>query len=714
LTGWLLTIWSILLPSQPPLATMTAQGSFREGGYYCQQMRWSRPQRGEIAYDSGAGPNTGELRSSRFVLPAEIHFYSAGFLSHPGLRIYLRNVATGKQLDLRQRIDPAMTWKPHYFQIPDEWRGQTVEFVAEDKATGSEDWMGVTAPKAGGEPLLYSLFRAANRTGMQIILVGLFLLPGLALALLAARRVDYDFGRLTAAILCGSGAAGYAAFWIYFASARAGKISVVVLAFASVASIVWKRNVLFHKPSPGMDAALRETFACLGLTLTVAVFYTALGFLYVTDDFEVEQAQVRYNEGFLPPDNVLPEMLAERLYKGAPMKPNLFSIWHGSDRPPLQAGTALLVFPFLPVSNELAYQLLSVFLQCLWLPGLWILARAAGLGNRYLVPIMGFAIFSELCLVHSFYVWPKLLAAAYMLMAMATVFRREWTPVDAVLSASSLSLALLSHTGVAFTVLPLGIFVIVKGKLPRGKLLAAGLAIGLAFLLPWRWYQTVYDPPGDTLLKFNMTFAQDEANLQRPLFDLLKESYARMTPASYLKSKEADIEAIYTGGEMAALETGDWRKALTALETGSFFRMLVSLGLLNAGFVCCVFARRGAAVKFADSCLWIVGGSAVLWLLILYPPGATVIHQWSMASMLLLFAALTIYLAEARPRLVYPLLALQIFGVFPLLIFAKPFIQESPGVLFDAPLDAGMAAVAAMTFAAILGAGWRAKLQEVS
>ena len=39
---------------------------------------------------------------------------------------------------------------------------------------------------------------------------------------------------------------------------------------------------------------------------------------------------------YLPPDNVLPAMLAEKMYLGQPLRPNIFADWQSSDRPPLQ------------------------------------------------------------------------------------------------------------------------------------------------------------------------------------------------------------------------------------------------------------------------------------------------------------------------------------------------------------------------------------------
>ena len=689
---------------------MNPEGSFQANGEWSQRLKWARPHPGEIAYDTGAGANTGVIRSSSFQLPASIHLYSCGFMSHPGMRLYLIDEATRHTLDLRQRNDPAFEWKLHVWPIPSDWRGKTVRLVAEDNGRGDQDWMGITAPKAGGEAVSLSLLRAGGYAGALALLAILFLLPGVATALAISRNRDLDFISLVAAVLCGSGAASYLAFWVYLASPTAGRLSSI-LAIAGGAIFV----ALNHKQLRRLPA-LRESAACVGFAILVSVFYSCLGFLYITDDGAGEQAEVRYNLGMMPSDNLLPITLAERLYTGRSPKPTLSGLWHSSDRPPIQAGADLLMFPLLSVRLMLTQQLLGVFLQSFSLIGLWALIRAGNLGNRYLVPILAFAVFSEVCSFHSFYIWPKLMAAGYVLLGMALVFRAQATPwinIDVALASACLSLGLLSHPSVAFTIIPLAIAAVVTRRVPGVKKLVAGLAIALLFLLPWRWYQTVYDPPGDYLLKFNMTSVPYQAAaLSRPFGALLAESYAHLSVSAYLETKAADLDAILGVSDLPKLLSTDWRKDLAAFETGSFVHLFWALGFLNLAFFFRFFARPSAALRFSDQCLWIVLGSVPIWIFVLYQPGATIIHEWSLANVLILFLVLMIYLIEKAQQLVYPLLALQAICIFPLLILGKRSVEAFPVAVFDAPLDPGMAALAMATLLGIAYLGWRAKFQR--
>jgi hypothetical protein len=74
-------------------------------------------------------------------------------------------------------------------------------------------------------------------------------------------------------------------------------------------------------------------------------------------------------------DNALPQFFAEHVAQVQPRM--LIGDWLGSDRPPLQSGIVLSLNPLtrgVPFAN-VSYQLLGSLLQCLWVVGLWTVAR---------------------------------------------------------------------------------------------------------------------------------------------------------------------------------------------------------------------------------------------------------------------------------------------------------------------------------------------------
>ena len=123
---------------------------------------------------------------------------------------------------------------------------------------------------------------------------------------------------------------------------------------------------------------------------------------------------------------------------------------------------------------------------------------------------------------------------------------------------------------------------------------------------------------------------------------------------------------------------------------------------MHVGWLARAFAKGGRVLRFGDQLMLIALLSCLIWVLIMFQPGSTMIHQGSFAQMLLFFAALTIYLLQAKWFL-WPSVALQAFVLFPMYVLAKPIIQAESGSVWDQPLDGGILTVmllSGMVFAA--------------
>jgi hypothetical protein len=87
-----------------------------------------------------------------------------------------------------------------------------------------------------------------------------------------------------------------------------------------------------------------------------------------------------------------------------------------------------------------------------------------------------------------------------------------------------------------------------------------------------------------------------------------------------------------------------------------FFSIFPSAGLLCLGFASRIYEsvrkRRLLleATRDADRWLLICGISLVIWCVMLFRPGTTSMHAGSYATVMLLFAALAVYLADFLPR----------------------------------------------------------------
>ncbi len=104
---------------------------------------------------------------------------------------------------------------------------------------------------------------------------------------------------------------------------------------------------------------------------------------------------------------------------------------------------------------------MSVVLQSLFVIGLWLYVREARLPRTIAAFALAVPILSGWALVNDFFVWPKLLAAAFLLLVIAILFTpryhlarssAKWGAAAGLLAA----LAMLSHDSSAIGLLGIG------------------------------------------------------------------------------------------------------------------------------------------------------------------------------------------------------------------------------------------------------------------
>lgn len=666
---------------------------------------WSGDKANLIEADSANSTiQTGTLRSSPFNAPGFLKFYVTGYPNSADMQMYLQNIKTAQTLDLLNGMNPGASWRMRQWKIPSAWRGAEVILVVRDGGKGPLQWIGISEPHRGSRPLIASATRMVHRNSLLILLSLAFLLPGTAIILAAAKlRVPVDFKRAVSLVLGGSAFAAYAVFWIYLWS-RAAAIGMAWTVF--IASVI---SIAFSMRKTRLTRMVRTRLAwCLVTVLTVSIFYNALGSIHEEDNDLGQFTQQRYLPQTLPPDNLLPELFAERIYDlnagGKPLTDPLLGFWRASDRPPLQTAIALLEMPFAQKkTRSLHYQLLGVFLQCTWIAGLWALLHSVGIRSRFIASVIAFAVVSDFCLVHSFYIWPKLFAATFCLLGLSFFPWRttaaSWNALDVSLTGMMLGFALLTHPGVIFTVVPAA--AIMYRKRPRIRVAAWGVACLLLLQLPWMGYQKLVDPPGDNLLKLHLAGSVD---LHHSLWQSVRAAYSGLTVQQYLWNKLANVGALFGGGLVKDLLADDWRTSLDAFLVCNFFYVSFTLGLLCTGLLVRLFGgphKGSRAWRVADRFLLVAAGTLLLWCFIMFEPGSTIVHQGSFATVLLLFASCALYLAEFMQVLLWVLLTIQVCVFFPIFIFGKDMLVASGGVL-DNPLDPGMTLTALVSFALLV------------
>ncbi len=533
-------------------------------------------------------------------------------------------------------------------------------------------------------------------------------LPAAAAAALAARAGLRSVPLLLAVALAGSGAVALASFWLYYADPTVGQAGSFLVLFGSILVLAL---CLREGIDPALLRELATPFALWGLA---SAFVLYLGFLHGGTGEPLLSAATRFSHQ-LPSDNEIPKYFAEWFYAhGHHGPPPPFGDWLSSDRPPLQIGYALSQRPFGWDRAGLHYEVLGVVVQQLWILGLWALLVAARLRPRTRGLVALAAIVSDVGIVHAFFVWPKLIAAAFLLAALALVVSEEWTDLrrrraGAALFAGLCGLALLCHGSSAFFVLPLLGLAALRG-MPSWSWIGVALAVGVVLLAPWSAYQRYADPPGDRLVKWQLGGSLEIDD--RGALETLADSYREAGLGGTLENKWGNVTAIVdqqeTEGALSdAVDLageGHPGQAIMAVRIVRFFGLVPFLGLLLIGPLAMLAARlrgprAGPDWRFAVLGLGFATIACLVWVLLMFGglDAMTIIHQGSLAVPLLAACACVAGACAVDIRLGTGLVAANLALV---LVLYVPSFTPPPGSVYS-PL-AGLLAAAAFAGLAYL------------
>jgi hypothetical protein len=279
-----------------------------------------------------------------------------------------------------------------------------------------------------------------------------------------------------------SGVIAYGSFFAYVLSPVLGRAYSLLVFGGSIAVLVRGRGVRRYLGALGTH---RDVLSPLLIAVCVGWLYTGSTLLYGGQVHVSLVANSRYRDP-LPPDNILPQLVAERVVDGIRGEPFLGD-WLSSDRPPLQSAVETLVSPLLPKgSRELNYQALATMLQLLVIPAGWVLLRLLGIGLATTLGVVTATALSGTVALHSTYVWPKLLCAAYSMLALGCLVSPH--SATAGVGSPEQDLDEESHESIdhGLGVLPYrllghGRFVLARGLLFSGRGLWFGAALGLSF-----------------------------------------------------------------------------------------------------------------------------------------------------------------------------------------------------------------------------------------
>jgi hypothetical protein len=353
----------------------------------------------------------------------------------------------------------------------------------------------------------------------------------------------------------------------------------------------------------------------------------------------------------LPGDNILPHILTQHIAAHLPPKP-FVGDWLSSDRPPLQSGFDLLLGILAPTlsNSDTRYQAMSMLLQASAMGMFFTLCRLLGCSGLRSGAVTLLASASGFVFLNTVFVWPKLLSAAFMLLAVALYLAPgELRRARGALMGVAVGLALLSHGGVVFTLPAL----LVAWFIRRGRAAIYPVAIALCAVLvinaPWTWYQKAYDPPGDRLLKWHL--AGKVPVTTESFLPTFYHAYMDVPASTIVNNKVLNLETLF-----------DVTLSELPPRARDFYYVADTMGVLIFPFLLAlVFIRsKRRQLESAAQFGWIAVASLILWALLLYTPKGDVVHQGSYATNLLMLLAGGIVATEWLPLFVI-FLAWQLF-----------------------------------------------------
>ena len=513
---------------------------------------------------------------------------------------------------------------------------------------------------------------------------------------------------------------GSIVFWAFYFLNGSGKyvaMTLVILEVAAIAAVLSREGLSAMRP---MVALAVPAVATLVFTL----FILSFGFVRGGSDDPVAAASSRFLPS-LPIDNAIPLILSQAVDDDArPLPDPLYANWSSSDRPPLQSGIHLSTTSLLGRERAaIHYSVVSSLLQSFWVLGLWAFFASARTARPLAAVTTAAILFSGFTLLNTFYVWPKLLSAAYLLIV-AAVFL---TPASrailaergcAILVGLSIAGAMLAHFAAAIPLLALALFLLVRRQVPPRRFLALAVLVAAFVIAPWIAYQHLVNPPGDKLLKLQVAGI---ANIEtrRSLLRELADHYRQVGVRDGVANKLDNLAEPFRGAESMVNDSrriveseahgesssrpGD--QAILDLRANQFFRLVPTLGLLLIGPILLglilllrspSLPGRDIDMQLAWSLVLFLSLTIVLWSIILFGPRYTVLHQGSYLIPILAFVLCTAACWNVSPAGTVGLVAFQSAAV---LYLYKDIPVGAPESLF-AGGGLAMAALAVLSLVA--------------
>lgn len=523
--------------------------------------------------------------------------------------------------------------------------------------------------------------------------LALVTLPVVVLGVSAWVRIERRVGLpeafgLLAALAC-TALAGYATYWGYVAHPLAGRAVSWSLLGITAVLVGWpaerrRLGACLARPDVALPAVLVVGSACFVLTWYLAFVPSPLpaGWTWINHAF----ARIWI------PDSTLPLLVAGKLHDGIPLHTGFLAAG-STGRPPLQAGLVLVQYPLWdllararPDATTMLYQTLGTLLQSFWVAGAWALLRQLGFGRSRAAWLLVALVPSHFFVLNSAYVWPKLLAASFVLGAFALLLLRpahapSLGVAHATVAATFASLGLIAHPGVGPSLIGLVLLLLVPRFFPGWRSIAPALLAGGLVAGPWLAYQRLFQPIEFSLAKQFLAGVRPDD--PRSLGELLRETYTRRPLAAVVAEKWEAVRML------AGFDPPPPQSFWEGIRRAHRATLLPCLGVLNVSWVIwLVGALRGPPAwvatrpllgrTLAVSLLWIAVS-----ILVLFESG--ILRHTSYATIALMFLGLGAAVTTLPPAASTTVLVVHVLVslvVFSAQLEPGPFTYAGPTLAF--------------------------------
>ena len=477
-----------------------------------------------------------------------------------------------------------------------------------------------------------------------------FILPGYLVArqLISRDIISKKYALMLSVVF--SSLIAYFVFWVYFFNNIAGRVVSVIVIVSCIAFVI----IRFDKCKS--DFKDKDFIRPLTLLFLVGCMYLGILLLYHPAFNFAATSNIRFVHT-LPGDNILMYFFVDTFYNGLPIA-DYNPDWLVSDRPPLFGAILLILRPLSVFHDDtIFYQFIGTFIQCLWIPALYSLCRFFSFDNKIRTFIIGSTVFSGVFIINSTYIWPKFATILYFALLLILVFElsnknkiTKNSKYVAVIIGICAAVGFLTHSGLAFSFIALGLAILVTEK-RMIFIKHAGYAIIPFFIiyLPWVLFQRLVDPPANHLLKWH--FAGMQVVNDYSFLEALYVSYSERPIGDIIDKTIVNIFNLFPQFPESFM-------SVQALRETVFFNLFGSATILNIFLIILVFyfikryCIEQKSMNYTQKIMfYFTVFSFTVWPLLMYLRNYTHIFLGSYANLLLVYLLIAFGAKHANKEL---------------------------------------------------------------